>query len=579
MNESIGEELLSKYRKVKISGLLHHLYKPTRSNIKKCFSQYVSTTKLDDNNIGVLRLYFNDAKIIEQITHHEFNEINYNWEDLFKPVEKLLNSKNIPNMEKSGVFQLTELLLEFDIKIRKEQIKKNDELALFDIDEYYEGFPEESKKDPHAYLVKKSAEYHYEKKGEITPLFIHKNQLDDCEKWNNWAFSIIVLLSNSIKIEHDNIQGEDHFLLKINLEDENYGIYNNMGKKFLLEYFNAKDKTDLLDSFSRTLNDYLKAPKNPVFEERGLLPLRWASGGILPIVNYQNKDWVVCFFRDISPVGWNIANGASEDRNEHYSINKLIYREFSEEVNLFSSNPYLELNQFIIQKQFYNSNLVDETALNNKSFYNKQHSLRIEQDQLHLRFSDELRDRVRVKILETPFSIRVGKNRIEEDVLFSINPHEFGIEVVRVLKFNMDDSNYILDGEIHESNNFLLRRPVLLIDKEYLKKTYDENGSIGEFTDDERCFDGKKISFPKECFKIFNADIKSKKDRLSKIKNHNSVEKEFHENWLNNFEELFENVVTKEGDSINNINTQYPLNMLCPVTWKSIEMAIERGVI
>ena len=46
------------------------------------------------------------------------------------------------------------------------------------------------------------------------------------------------------------------------------------------------------------------------------IPLRWASGGVLPVVAWRGDVWSPFFFRDISPVGWNIAAGSSETEAE-----------------------------------------------------------------------------------------------------------------------------------------------------------------------------------------------------------------------------------------------------------------------
>jgi hypothetical protein len=40
-----------------------------------------------------------------------------------------------------------------------------------------------------------------------------------------------------------------------------------------------------------------------------LFPFRYASGGVLPILRIGRKEFFCFFYRDIDPVGWNIANG------------------------------------------------------------------------------------------------------------------------------------------------------------------------------------------------------------------------------------------------------------------------------
>ena len=41
-------------------------------------------------------------------------------------------------------------------------------------------------------------------------------------------------------------------------------------------------------------------------------PLRFGNGGVLPIIRLDDSDYFCLFYRDIFPIGWNIANGASD---------------------------------------------------------------------------------------------------------------------------------------------------------------------------------------------------------------------------------------------------------------------------
>jgi class 3 adenylate cyclase len=60
-------------------------------------------------------------------------------------------------------------------------------------------------------------------------------------------------------------------------------------------------------------------------------PLRYANGGVLPIVRFGGRHYACLFYRDVFPFGWNIANGASDAYGELFCPDRVIKREFGEE--------------------------------------------------------------------------------------------------------------------------------------------------------------------------------------------------------------------------------------------------------
>src|SRR5262249_43757180 len=59
---------------------------------------------------------------------------------------------------------------------------------------------------------------------------------------------------------------------------------------------------------------------------------RFASGGTLPIIRLENRDYYCLFYRDIRPIGWNIANGGCASREELVDPLQTVYRELCEEL-------------------------------------------------------------------------------------------------------------------------------------------------------------------------------------------------------------------------------------------------------
>ncbi|MGB1218441.1 MAG: hypothetical protein ACPG4W_01540 [Flavobacteriales bacterium] len=448
------------------------------------------------------------------------------------------------------------------------------------LDDYYPELPETFKSSLYLGLVKASIDFSINRHHIEAPLFIHKDHLDLKTKWKDWTFSSLVLLRNPIRIEYLKLNNRSHFQLQINLDNEDFGIYNNLGKAFLAHYFRKEKSGSKRKQFTQRVENFIKQPSKERFLEERIPPVRWASAGALPIAKYKGEDWVVLSFRDIEPVGWTVPSGTSGNKHEHVAINSTIFRKFAEKICLFSSNPYNEENSFVIQKQFYKSDWVNQEPLKNNEFHSKQHSLRSEHDRIHINSTNSIKDRVKLRDVETPFSVKINQETIE-DIIFTINPHEFGIEILRILKFNMDDKDYILDGEIHESGSFLLRRPVMLLSLNFLKERYKKEGSLGKLISSSNCIEGKQLDLiPKEHFHIFNTDIESKKKRLSQIKENSSLEKLFYKKWLESYEHLFSKVVDQDGTVKAGISDSLQsLSHLCPTSWKSIETAIEKGIL
>jgi len=166
------------------------------------------------------------------------------------------------------------------------------------------------------------------------------------------------------------------------------------------------------------------------------------------------------------------------------------------------------------------------------------------------------------------------------DILFSINPLEYGIEILRLIRFELIDKDYVLDGEMHESELFLMRRPVILLNLSFLREQYQKSGKVGQNIGGEQ--DKHEIRslklIPKKMFRMFSADIDLKRSRIRVTEN--PMEKKFFEQWLADFEKPFRQVVDKDDKSIKDISgLKNPLTWMCPATWKSLEMAFSLNLV
>ena len=201
--------------------------------------------------------------------------------------------------------------------------------------------------------------------GNRIPLVVHATHLTKKDLLPHFAFATPLirdaLLINKIVRGNKEIWNE----LEVTIDEKKLqvGIYNTAGKLFLKHYYfdikNMNTKKDYSKNMFKTSKEIMKFLKQKT--EKSLIVdtpqiFRWVSGGALPIVKWRNKYWVVTFFRHIEPVGLNIPLGSSESEREYlkeertgathqrrYNIgdglNRLSFREFSEEVMVLNGKP------------------------------------------------------------------------------------------------------------------------------------------------------------------------------------------------------------------------------------------------
>lgn len=440
--------------------------------------------------------------------------------------------------------------------------------------------------------------YEYEKKGQRPcPVFIKRAHLERKSFWPHWEFSIITILKpgkfaiNVTKSRTDN--RFKRWIMDVDLVDESFGIYNNAGKRFLREKFRIPSALETMNKLSQiffdVLNTETESGSSVRWGEAGeILPLRWVSGGFLPIIEFKNRHWVMLFFRDISPIGLNIAIGASENKSEYKDLHKLIGREFSEETVLLVSEPrpggYVPQQRFTVE-QFGIDNSQPISEYVNPEFVEKHNLLRKLHDGIDIEILNN-EDGRPITPIRTPFRVNlkyhspdlrsVDKKYIK-NVLFSINPFEFGVEIVWLCKFQLQEGEYILDGEYDLGRDYLVRQPVVLLSMDFLKQVYMKDHTLGQKIDGS---DSKLLpEIPKEHIIIYNQDIELRKRRLKNLetiiksstfirseKDNLVYEKKRIEKWLSDYQEPFTLHEMKAKISFEALRT------LCPVTWKSLEL-------
>jgi hypothetical protein len=191
--------------------------------------------------------------------------------------------------------------------------------------------------------------------------------------------------------------------------------------------------------------------------------------------------------------------------------------------------------------------------------------------------------------LDTDYAMRVmdeqGSITLCRNVLFSINPAELGIEVIRPYRFELREGEWLMDGEILPSASsphpFLVRRPVILISLEFLKRALSE----GKCIDDSDFLGGKQLpEIPVGDYHVF-AELDSRWDRVRAIEETPRAglprlaiealeqEKKLITGWLEKYEKEIQ-----EAQAGTQPLRAGPMTTLCPVSYKTLELAFKHHV-
>jgi len=383
---------------------------------------------------------------------------------------------------------------------------------------------------------------------------------------------------------------QENILIKLTPENETQIVINrnnissvlisNTGKKHLFETYVKPNKIKIAKADDEIHHFILEKSKNKaqrIIDLKELnLPLRWLSGGVLSIVEFKGRKWIPFFFRDIKPYGWNISLGSSERQtefgNEYNSPWELIVREFLEETFILDTTP--ELGGSPRFKRFYfdildverQSKLVNKFAADHIKLRQNEDMLRIINDKHNIDFNLD----INVQTIPTNTRIDIINpneiNRPLTGILVSFNLLELGIEVVKVFKYNLNEHDYLLDGEILEHPNGikeLVRMPCALISYEYLQKNFGKSDFTLQYTEDEPpSINASTIT--KDDIHIFDWDIKRRWQILNE-KTYKGSEKVRFTKWSELFGKYF------EMDKNYNLVNKEIINLFTPASAKIIQ--------
>jgi hypothetical protein len=126
-------------------------------------------------------------------------------------------------------------------------------------------------------------------------------------------------------------------LLSVSIADDTPAIREAGAKHHLRAHMTqaARDacQKDIDDWFASGRGEYVLPPDSG-------MAFRYASGGTLPIVVVDGREHFCFFYRDLHPIGWNIANGGTDDREELANPLITVDRELREEMIILDESGY-----------------------------------------------------------------------------------------------------------------------------------------------------------------------------------------------------------------------------------------------
>lgn len=185
---------------------------------------------------------------------------------------------------------------------------------------------------------------------------------------------------------------------------------------------------------------------------------RYASGGTLPIIELDSSQYYCLFYRDVFPVGWNIANGACDSLPELLDPKRTIERELREELMIFAlhTDPPVDYSftwvgelpvsssEFEIARWLASNFLAGQLNINH-----------FRKEPLEVRWDPSGPDTLRVRF-------DGQETKVQKGFYLNLNASDFGIEFDRIARISLPPGAVLLDGELND--NRLLNQPIGLFE-------------------------------------------------------------------------------------------------------------------
>lgn len=254
--------------------------------------------------------------------------------------------------------------------------------------------------------------------------------------------------------------------IEIEIKDTLFNVRNLDGKRAFqaaVKRINRKNQARIIQN----LEAFTKVSKGLSFRfEEPEYYFRYANGGALPILRIQDEtggrqEHYFCFFyREIFPIGWNIANGASDNRNELFNPSDIIRRELNEELLIADNTQHLRY--------------VSGMDAGGRLLQTPGEALNCWEENTGLRLRRYGRLYLPVKWIDGPDSIIIRKGKLQtrsDGYFLNITPGDNAIELDRIGLFNLAGDLSLYDCEL--SNGHLINAVIGLFKVDGFEKKLD----------------------------------------------------------------------------------------------------------
>jgi hypothetical protein len=314
---------------------------------------------------------------------------------------------------------------------------------------------------------------------------------DLSEDWGGGIRSIVAVIYNikpediDKKIAGGALRDGERDIYQLLLEDEDFTLSRSDKGSVLSVNFhiNTKKITDRdrkafikstirdfgsrAESLQEELNNFLIKGVGPEPGKKGF-KFRYASGGVLPILNIEGQDYYCLFYRDVDPVGWNIANGSTNTLTELLDPIETANRELCEE--LLIVNPEKRVRYVFVDDSGKLPDPLEFAVARRlwKDLHPKCDFPNFEVAEIHLRWQDGPD--------ELNISTDLGVQRTISPCYLNINALDYGIEVDRIARLDVNKDDMLCDGEVHDG--VLLNRVIGLFEVEGMNREVCEKTSF-----------------------------------------------------------------------------------------------------
>ena len=231
-------------------------------------------------------------------------------------------------------------------------------------------------------------------------------------------------------------------------------------------------------------------------------PFRHANGGVLPIIRDIDGDYYCLFYRETAPIGWNIANGGSDDSDELLDPTLTILRELREELIVVgppTSNKRYTLfggdegahsrPEYLKALHLWNRKLA-ANRLSGKHTAKQAVDSHGDWPSLDPRRKRDVPADITWEPGPDELSILGGDygNRKVSDVFVNITAEDCAIEVDRIAILTTPAEYRLLDGEVYGGQ--LVNRPIGLFRIDRFNNIQDLGESTREFVPDKIFYSG-----------------------------------------------------------------------------------------